>query len=138
MNRLAALIAAVLLALPAMAQDTTESTGADLRVLDKLSGVVSDINLATGASDTIGRLNVQLDDCRYPTDNPSGEAYAHLTISESAAPIFAGWMIATSPGLSALDHPRYDVWVMQCALPEGAKPQARPRKKPVTDDGSGG
>ena len=31
------------------------------------------------------------------------------------APRFSGWMFASSPALSALDHPRYDVWVVSCS-----------------------
>jgi hypothetical protein len=30
------------------------------------------------------------------------------------APVFSGWMIASSPALSAMDHPRYDVWILRC------------------------
>jgi len=32
-------------------------------------------------------------------------------------PVFKGWMIASSPALNALDHPRYDVWVLRCITP---------------------
>ena len=28
--------------------------------------------------------------------------------------LFSGWMFASSPGLSALEHPVYDVWVIRC------------------------
>ena len=66
------------------------------------------------------RLVVRLDSCRYPTGNPASDAEAHLTVIEetSEAPLFSGWMLASSPALSALDHPRYDVWVLSCVLPE--------------------
>lgn len=99
--------------------DILAARGAALRVLDKMTGVVADIDLAVGQTQTEGRLTVQLDDCRYPSDQPNGEAYAHLTILDSdlAAPAFKGWMIASSPALSALDHPRYDVWVLHCDVP---------------------
>jgi hypothetical protein len=60
-----------------------------------------------------------MDECRYPADNPAGDAEAHLTISDNLRPepVFNGWMIASSPGLSSLDHPRYDVWVLSCVYP---------------------
>jgi hypothetical protein len=29
-------------------------------------------------------------------------------------PVFSGWMIASSPALNAMDHPRYDVWLLRC------------------------
>ena len=109
-----------LMLMPHLAQaEILAGTGANLRVLDKMTGVVSDYDLAAGSSQSQGRLTVQLDECRYPSDLPTGEAYAHVTIldSDRAEPAFRGWMIASSPALSALDHPRYDVWVLHCDLP---------------------
>lgn len=120
------LVAALLTALTAQPawSDILSAQGAMLRVLDKMSGVVSNYDLATGQSRSTGRLTVQLDECRYPSDLPSGEAYAHLTILDSdlAAPAFKGWMIASSPALSALDNPRYDVWVLSCDVPGAESP----------------
>ncbi len=109
-----------LMLLPQLAgAEIFSGTGANLRVLDKMTGVVSDYDLAVGTSQSEGRLTVQLDECRYPSDLPTGEAYAHLTIldSDRAEPAFKGWMVASSPALSALDHPRYDVWVLRCDVP---------------------
>ena len=114
------LLLALLLVVPELAMAEIEpAKGAELRVLDKMTGIVSDYDLAVGQSQAEGRLTVQLDDCRYPSDLPTGEAYAHLTILDSdlAAPAFKGWMVASSPALSALDHPRYDVWVLRCDVP---------------------
>lgn len=121
--------AAVLLALlagPAAAQGYSDAEGGILRWLDKLTGEVADIELVRGQEAVSGRLTIRLDSCRYPTDNPASDAEAHLTIKDSgvAAPVFEGWMVASSPALSALDHPRYDVWVLRCSLPEGALPEA--------------
>lgn len=114
------LLAMALIFLPLLAgAEIMPAKGAQLRVLDKMTGVVADLDLTVGQTRTEGRLTVQLDDCRYPSDQPNGEAYAHLTILDSdlAAPAFKGWMIASSPALSALDHPRYDVWVLRCDVP---------------------
>ena len=106
----------------ALTADVVSATGGMLRMLDKMTGVVADHDLARGQAQDLGRLTVTLDDCRYPTDLPTGEAYAHLTITDPAAeaPLFQGWMIASSPALSALDHQRYDVWVLRCDVPEGS------------------
>ncbi|KMK66501.1 DUF2155 domain-containing protein [Puniceibacterium sp. IMCC21224] len=94
----------------------TDSSGAVLRTLDKLNGTVRDLDLSKGQAQALGRIEVELDDCRYPEGNPSGDAYAFLTIREVgvAQPIFRGWMVASAPALNALDHPRYDVWVLRC------------------------
>jgi hypothetical protein len=92
------------------------ATGALLRGLDKVSGEVTDLDMSVGETVRLGRLDVTLGDCRYPVDDPSGDAFAFLTIEVEglSEPAFEGWMIASSPALSALDHPRYDVWVMRC------------------------
>jgi len=116
------------LAAPLAAQDFAEAPGAKLRILDKLTGTVSDLLLADGQAKIEGRLTVQLDSCRYPADNSTPEAYAHLTILDADAtePVFAGWMVASSPALSALDHPRYDVWVLRCDVPDLVLPEVEP------------
>ena len=109
-------LALLCLAGPLQAQELAEAPGAKLRILDKLTGEVQDVTLARGQAVVTGRLTVQLDSCRSPADNTVAEADAHLTIlaAASTAPVFAGWMLATAPALSALDHPRYDVWVLRC------------------------
>jgi hypothetical protein len=114
MIRAAALV--LLAALPVAAQTMREAPGAELRWLDRMSGETEDVELARGQSAIWGRLTIQLNACRYPEDNPAGEAFAHLTIRDSLTPdtVFSGWMVASSPALSALDHARYDVWVLRC------------------------
>jgi hypothetical protein len=97
-------------------QQVASSPGALLRGLDKVSGTVTDLDLSVGETVQMGRLAVTLEDCRYPVNDPAGDAYALLLIQAEgmSGPAFEGWMIASSPALSALDHPRYDVWVMRC------------------------
>ncbi|MES2667703.1 MAG: DUF2155 domain-containing protein [Pseudomonadota bacterium] len=109
----------LLLAGPATAQDYGEAQAGVLRWLDKLTGDSGDMELGRGQSASNGRLTIQLDSCRYPTDNPNADANAHLTIidSDRPEPVFSGWMLASSPALSAMDHPRYDVWVLRCVVP---------------------
>lgn len=95
----------------------TDATGGVVRVLDKSSGATTDLDLRRGETGSMGALSVTLDACRYPTDNPSGDAFEHLTIHyrQAEAPVFSGWMIASSPALNAMDHPRYDVWALRCS-----------------------
>lgn len=119
-TRLLAPLVALLLALPVAAQDYVSSSGASLRFLDKLTSETGDVTLGRGQAAKFGRLIVQLNDCRYPAANPSSDAEANLTMIDEATQtqLFSGWMLASSPALSALDHPRYDVWVLSCILPE--------------------
>ncbi|WP_171179936.1 DUF2155 domain-containing protein [Ruegeria sp. HKCCD8929] len=103
-----------------MAQDTVDSgPGAILRGLDKVNGQTVDVELRSGDTASVFGLDVALGDCRYPADNPTGDAFAYLTIWEQgrSQQLFDGWMIATSPALNALDHARYDVWVIRCMTP---------------------
>lgn len=90
--------------------------GAVLRALDKVSGETVDFELPSGRAGRLFDLEVGLSDCRYPAGNPSGDAFAYLMIRDAGEqdPVFAGWMIASSPALNALDHARYDVWVLRC------------------------
>jgi hypothetical protein len=107
----------VLLATPLLAADAIVSgNGAQIRVLDKLTGVVSDVTLASGENVQVGFLTINLSDCRYAENNLAGDAFAQFRIYErdTVLPVFAGWMLASAPALHALDHPRYDVWVMRC------------------------
>ena len=109
--------AAALGAGPALAQQAETASGATLRMLDRVTGQLEDVNLTSGASAKVGQLSVSLDECRYPSGNPSGDAFAYLRIADdiNAQEIFSGWMVASAPALNALDHARYDVWVIRCS-----------------------
>ncbi|ESW60269.1 MAG: hypothetical protein Q27BPR15_12800 [Rhodobacter sp. CACIA14H1] len=130
----AAVLLALLAAAPASAQTFADADAGILRWLDKLTGETADIELMRGQEAESGRLSIRLDACRYPADNPTSDAEAHLTIRDASVPdpVFEGWMVASSPALSALDHPRYDVWVLRCVTPEPA-----PQADPATSDGEG-
>lgn len=105
-------------AAPASAQSraVASASGAFLRSLDKVNGRVEDIEVPVGGVARTQGLMISVDDCRYPADNPTGEAYAYLRIRgpQDGVDYFQGWMVASSPALNALDHNRYDVWVLRC------------------------
>ncbi|SHE36995.1 hypothetical protein SAMN05444273_101228 [Litoreibacter ascidiaceicola] len=132
----------VLLALPAVAQTTIEgddtvirlgntpvaeskmrpaassAAQAVMRGLDKLAGASEDIILTAGEATQFGPLTITMKDCRYPKGNPSGDAFVSLSVIDTNTnkSAFEGWMIASSPALNAMDHPRYDVWAIRCKL----------------------
>ena len=115
MIRLAALVLC-LLAPPLAAQQVTEASGVILRGLDKVTGLVYNIELQRGQTASFARIDITLSSCRYPAGNPAGDAYAALEIktADGGDVLYSGWMIASAPALSAMDHARYDVWVMRC------------------------
>ncbi|QHQ34686.1 DUF2155 domain-containing protein [Algicella marina] len=90
---------------------------ARLRGLDTLNNTVDDFMISVGETLIFKRLEVTLEACRYPEGNIGDLAYAYLRIrdrrEEDAR--FDGWMLSESPALSALDHPRYDIWVLSCS-----------------------
>jgi len=98
------------------AQQAVQGSEADLRVLDKVTGTVVDVSMPVGSAQEVGLLNLSLQECRAPRANPNGDAYGLLVIKyrNQAEPVFQGWMIASAPALNAMDHPRYDVWILRC------------------------
>ena len=101
---------------PAMSD---EAQFALLRGLDRINGTIEDILITIGETITYERLEVTLLACRYPQGDINSDAFAQLIIRDirdirEDAPKFIGWMFASSPALSALDHPRYDIWVLSC------------------------
>ena len=108
----------------AIAQDqieTDDGIAAQLRALDTLTGAVQDLEIQVGETQTYERLTISVEECRYPKGNPSSDAFALLTITDvrEDKARFDAWMIASSPALSALEHPRYDVWLLRCKTSEG-------------------
>lgn len=102
--------------IPLQLEATIAPKGAMLRALDKVSGEVVDFAIEPGQTMQLGRILVTFAECRYPTNNPAGDAYAYLEVRDvgNSKPVFAGWMIATSPALNGLDHHRYDIWPLRC------------------------
>lgn len=102
----------------APAQEVLNGRGAVVRGLDKVSGETRDLELFPGVPQSLWRLTILLSECRYPADDPASNAYAHLTVRDALMerPAFDGWMIADSPALSAMDHARYDVWLIRCII----------------------
>jgi hypothetical protein len=116
LNPILPLVLLTFCAISAQAETAVLAKGGVVRWLDKVSGQTGDLELSRGQSAQNGRLTIQLDDCRYPTDDSPTEAYAHLTVLDRLMdkPAFSGWMMASSPALSAMDHSRYDVWILRC------------------------
>ncbi|WP_106159309.1 DUF2155 domain-containing protein [Hasllibacter halocynthiae] len=117
MIRLAVLLTVAAL-LPAHAQRADTGAGVVLRAIDRITGERRDIEMPNSSIATFEGMEVEHAECRHPADNPSGDAYALLQVRnlEDETVLFRGWMIASAPALNALDHPRYDVWVLRCTM----------------------
>ncbi len=94
---------------------TGQGSVVSLRALDKMLGQPTDIELSMGQTVVFGRIAIRVIECRYPAADPGGDAFAHLEVLDlEGVTLFDGWMIASSPALNALEHARYDVWVLGC------------------------
>jgi hypothetical protein len=101
---------------PQASDSIATGTGAILRGLDRVAGSAVDFDLPNGSDARLGHLIATLRECRYPVENPAGEAWAWIDVYDTRADeiLFSGWMVASSPALNALDHRRYDLWVLNC------------------------
>ncbi|MEM8791425.1 MAG: DUF2155 domain-containing protein [Pseudomonadota bacterium] len=109
-------------------EETAEQPGTRLRQLDKMTGVIQTVDVPSGTEVTLDRLRVRVESCRTRDEEGASGAISLLKIWDARdvdqEPVFSGWMFAESPALSALDHPRYDVWVMSCIAASGGTPSA--------------
>ncbi len=93
---------------------------AKMRALDKFSGLTTDFEVAVGGATQYARLVVTVRACRSLDDGADAAAYVEIVDDRNrSAFAFAGWMVASIPAVSALDHPRYDVWVLACSAASG-------------------
>jgi hypothetical protein len=93
-----------------------------LRTLDKVTARVSTIQVPVGSATELGSLEVTVRACdkRPPEETPESAAFLEISEAkqgERAKMLFSGWMFASSPSLSALEHPIYDIWVVDCVNP---------------------
>ena len=108
---------------------TSNSNTAFLRGLDKMAGKSTDLEININNDIIFGSLKIKLNECRYPSNNPTGDGFAHLKIDNLLTDNreFQGWMVASSAALMSLDNPRYDIWLIKCKTLQDP-PQTAARK----------
>lgn len=108
--------------LPPEERGRVPGTVAVLNALDKITGRVSFIEAALDTPVRFEALEITVRACHAtpPEEAPESTAFLEIRdIGPDAAveePIFSGWMFASSPAVSALEHPVYDVWVINCKI----------------------
>ncbi|MEX2009017.1 MAG: DUF2155 domain-containing protein [Dongiaceae bacterium] len=90
-----------------------------LQGLDKITARISTIEAPIGATVSFGALQITARACdkRPPEEPPESAAFLEIVEVKPDEPPttrFIGWMFASSPALSALEHPVYDLWVIDC------------------------
>lgn len=105
---------------PAQALEYEDYPVVKLRSLDKITARTMTFEAKVGSTVRFGEIYIKVQSCRKPPPVEKSEAAAFLQIwqaneaKETSKWIFSGWMFASSPALSAMDHPVYDVWVLDC------------------------
>ncbi len=107
--------------------------------LDKITGRIITFDAAIGETVQCGALQVTPRVCytRPPTETSNTDAFVEVdevTLQGDIKRIFTGWVFASSPGLHAVEHPIYDVWLADCKNPVVAAappPEAPPAAAPA-------
>lgn len=93
----------------------------ELQALDKITARISTLTAEVGKPSRYGTLELMVHACTFrpPTMPPENAALIEISSVDhkgliSDEPIFKGWMFASSPALNALEHPVYDVSVLDC------------------------
>ncbi len=113
--------------LPALAGDLI-GEAVVLRALDKVTARTQDLVIAIDETVSYGTLEITARKCikRSPEETPETATFLEISEKqqdEDPRSLFLGWMFASSPAINALEHPVYDVWVIDCkiASPEQSK-----------------
>ncbi len=113
--------------------------------LDKITGRIISFDAAIGETVQFGALQVTARVCytRPPTEATNTDAFVEVdevTLKGEIKRIFTGWMFAASPGLHAVEHPIYDVWLTDCSTPSAPSPvaQSTPTPAPAAPAGQKG
>ncbi len=93
--------------------------GALLQGLDKVTARVSTFEAPQDKIVRFGTLEVVVRTCSKapPEEPPESTAFIeiyNLRPGEEPVRVFSGWMFASSPALSAMEHPVYDIWIVDC------------------------
>jgi hypothetical protein len=109
-----------------------------LRGLDKITGRPTNIVAPVGGAVHFATLTITARYCYSTPASETPETAAFVQIQDhrpdqTERSVFSGWMYASSPGLNAMEHPLYDVWVISCsaAAPGTAPPGAMVSTAPV-------
>lgn len=103
-----------------------EQKYAVLQTLDKVTARTETVTLPIGKPSAVGPVFAEVKTCQKtpPTEQPEAAAFIQVWEAKPKAArqdgesesqwVFSGWMFASSPALSAMDHPIYDVWLKDC------------------------
>jgi hypothetical protein len=111
--------------IPPARAERLENQVAVFAALDKVTARLKPLEIPIGETARFGALKVTPRVCytRPPTEPPQTDAFVEIDeikLNGEQQRIFTGWMFAQSPGLHALEHPVFDVWLTDCKMKSGA------------------
>lgn len=112
-----------------------------LRSLDKATARTMIFEMRVGATVKFGPLFIKAQSCRKapPIEQPESAAFLQIwevTPQDESKWVYSGWMFASSPALSPMDHPIYDVWVLDCLERKSTDPVPAAKGKDAPGDGT--
>lgn len=116
-----------------------------LQSLNKATARTSEFEVQVGKTVKLGPLYLRAQTCQKPPATERQDAITFLQVWEDPKEedpkwIFSGWMFASSPGLSSMDHPVYDIWVVECSeteqmvAPEASDEDMKPQESNDAED----
>lgn len=109
-----------------------------LQGLDKSTARTTTFEAKVGSTITYGPLFIRIQSCRKapPIEKPESAAFVQIwevpPETGKSEWVFSGWMFASSPALSAMDHPVYDIWVLDCSGREEPNEEAKQSETDAT------
>ncbi|MDB5491942.1 MAG: hypothetical protein JWO78_1791 [Micavibrio sp.] len=121
-------------ATPTPAPKMTDEPVVKLQSLDKVTARTMTFEVKVGTTVKFGPIYIKVQACRKapPIAAPESAAFLQIwevTKKDESKWIYSGWMFASSPALSAMDHPIYDVWVLDCLERKSTDPEPKKEEK---------
>ena len=119
-NNFIAIAAAAALFSGFSAEATEISTNAALmQAMDKVTGRVNKIIVPVKGQISFGDFSLVLRSCKKRPAEETPENFAFIDVTDKSLGseeynIFRGWIISSTPGINAIEHPIYDVWLLEC------------------------
>ncbi len=92
---------------------------ANFKLLDKISNKLEEKTIKVNDTNSIGTLIIKVYSCFTEPPNEIPEDYVLIDVKDnfqdSKDSIYTGWMISSSPDVTPLEHPIYDLWLLSCS-----------------------
>ena len=102
-----------------------ETNSALMQAMDKVTGRVNKITVPVNTKVTYGDFSLVLRSCKKRPAEETPENFAFVDVTDKSFGseeynIFRGWILSSAPGINAIEHPIYDIWLLECIDSENA------------------